>query len=226
MKPQRAATSSLWRNLQLHLEFVEHARGGRIDVWRQCRLHAAIEQQHLARMLLRRPCACRGSLSRHFMCQGTRQQGAHGLSHRDQRPEQPRARQDGLERGAKQFLRQGTRHFLFDHLAPDIEQTAILHAGGTGRFAIAASQATVQMLSRALGRLLALQYLLDQINAPTRAIKLVTQQLVGGASRRAKSAMHAASQDRIGFFAFAGVLDEIGEVGLHVFNNPESSGRG
>ena len=61
----------------------------------------------------------------------------------------------------------------------------------------------------------ALQHLLDEVDAPARAVELVAQQLIGRAGRRAEAAVHAAAQDGVGLLAFRRVLDEIGERGLH-----------
>ena len=55
------------------------------------------------------------------------------------------------------------------------------------------------MQLRLLAGLIAFQHFLDQINTPARAIQFVAEQLIGGASGVAKSAVHAGSQDRIGF---------------------------
>ena len=49
----------------------------------------------------------------------------------------------------------------------------------------------------------ALEHLLDQVDAPARAVELVAQQLVGRARRRAEAAMHARAQDRVGLAALA-----------------------
>ncbi len=59
------------------------------------------------------------------------------------------------------------------------------------------------------------EHLLDQINAPTRAIEFVAENLVGRTGGGAKTAVHAGPQDRLGLVAFAGALDEIGQVSLH-----------
>jgi hypothetical protein len=67
-------------------------------------------------------------------------------------------------------------------------------------------------LARRLG---AFQHLLDQVDAPARAIELVAQQLVGRAGGGAEAAVHAGAQDRFGLVAFARALDEIGQIGLH-----------
>ena len=44
----------------------------------------------------------------------------------------------------------------------------------------------------------AFEYLLDQINAATRAVEFIAEQLIGRAGRGAKAAMHAGPQDGLG----------------------------
>ena len=51
----------------------------------------------------------------------------------------------------------------------------------------------------------ALEHLLDQVDAPARAVELVAQQLIGRAGRRAETAVHAGAQDRVGFAALGRV---------------------
>src|SRR6185503_5503416 len=57
MKGQRAAAAGLWGSYQLDAEAVEHARRSGVGVGRQTWLHAAVEDEHLARMGCARPCA-------------------------------------------------------------------------------------------------------------------------------------------------------------------------
>ena len=64
----------------------------------------------------------------------------------------------------------------------------------------------------------AFEHLLDEVDAATRAVQLIAQQLVGGASRRAKTAMHTFAQNGFGFQAVGGVLEFGGEFGLHIFS--------
>ena len=49
------------------------------------------------------------------------------------------------------------------------------------------------------------EHLLDQIDAPARAIEFVAEQLVGRAGGGAEAAVHAAAQDGLGFVARGGV---------------------
>lgn len=108
-------------------------------------------------------------------------------------------------------------------MAPDVDQAAVLHAGGTGRFAIAAGQATVQVQLGLGSDGLAFEHLLDQINAPARAVEFIAEQLIGRTGGGAKAAMHALAQDVIAACGLGiGKLSQ-GEVGLHTYG---LSGRG
>ena len=120
-----------------------------------------------------------------------------------------------LRCGADQALPERTRHALAQDLAPDIEQAVIFHSRRTGRFAGTAGQAAVEVRLRLLGDLLAFEHLLDQVDAATRTIELVTEQPVDRAGRGTETAMHAGAQDGIGLTAFRRTPDEIGEIGLH-----------
>ena len=61
----------------------------------------------------------------------------------------------------------------------------------------------------------ALQRLLDEVDAPARAVQLVAQQLVGRAGRGAEAAVHALAQDGVGLAPLGRVADEIGQLSLH-----------
>src|SRR4029079_7968788 len=59
------------------------------------------------------------------------------------------------------------------------------------------------------------QHLLDQVDAPARAIELVAEQHVGSTARGAEAAMHAGAQDLVGFLDVGiGELRQR-EFGLH-----------
>jgi hypothetical protein len=207
--PDRAAAAGPGRDDQLHAERIEYAGSGGIDIGRHRRLHAAVEQQHLARMLPGRPRA--GFLPcGHLVLQRPGQQRPHQLPDLHCGRKQPFSRQRLLQYGAQNALRQRTRHLVFDDLATDIDQPAVLHARRASRFAIAAGQAAVQVQLGFTGCLLAFQDLLHQIDAAARTIQLVAQQLISRTGCGAEAAMHALAQDGIGFFAFAGILDELG----------------
>ena len=55
-----------------------------------------------------------------------------------------------------------------------------------------------------------LEDLLDKVDASTRAVELIAQQLVGGAGRGAETAMHAGAQDRVRLPALGRILNKVG----------------
>jgi hypothetical protein len=102
------------------------------------------------------------------------------------------------------------------HLTADIYQPAVANPGGAGGLAGTASQAAIQVPPGCLRNGLAFQTFLDEVNTSPRPVQLVPQQLIGWTGRGAESAMHAFAQNAVGFAALGGVVDEIGQVGLHV----------
>jgi len=95
----------------------------------------------------------------------------------------------------------------------------------TGGLAGAAGEAAVEVKLRASPDLGAFQHLLDQVDPAARAVKLVAQELVGRAGRRAEAAVHAAAQDRLGLAALGSVPNEVGEMRFHL-RNPGRGARG
>ena len=65
------------------------------------------------------------------------------------------------------------------------------------------------------GNRLAFQNLFHEIDTPARTVQFIAQQLIGGACSKAETAMNAIPQYLLRFLAFRGILDEIGEIGLH-----------
>jgi hypothetical protein len=99
-----------------------------------------------------------------------------------------------------------------------IDEMHVMHAGGTGRHAGEAGEAAVDVLRHlGVGGAVVLQHLLDEIDAPARAIEFVAEQHIGRAGRRAESAMHAGAQDLVGLRDIG--VGELGQrkMGLHVF---------
>ncbi len=92
-----------------------------------------------------------------------------------------------------------------------VHQMHVMHARRTGRHAGKATQAPVDVLHRPRVRRPALlQHVLDQVDAPARAVQLIAQHLIGRASRRAEPAMHAGPQHLVrpgdpGSFSCSGV---------------------
>jgi hypothetical protein len=165
----------------------------------------------MARHLRQRP---RRAAFRHLALERLRQHAAHRLPQPHRGREQ--RRQHGLaQQAAFGLVGPAARHALFHDLAADIHQMAILDAGRTSGFAIATSQAAVQVLLRGLRGLGALQHLLDQINAPTRAVQLVAQHLIRRTGSGAETAVHAPPQDGVGLLAQIGIACPGCKIGLH-----------
>ena len=204
VKLDRAAATGLGRDHGLDACGVKHARGGAVDIGRHGRLHTAREHQHLARMH-RHGCDPRILRCGHLGAKGLRQHAAHRLTQLHGHAKQGRG-QALFERPAQRPLGQGARHFGVHQLAAQVDQMAVFHAAGAGGFAVAAGQAAVQVLLGFAGGLGAFQHLLDQINAPARAVQLVAQQLVGGAGGSAKAAVHAVAHNGLGGLAVGRVL--------------------
>lgn len=131
------------------------------------------------------------------------------------RREQRAVRHEAREQPAHHPLTERTRDFFLGDLAADLDQPAVLHAGRAGRFAVAAGEAAIQVDLGAARDRRAFHHLLDQIDAPARAIEFVAEYLVGRAGRRAETAMHAIAQNGVGLVAIGRVANEVREVGLH-----------
>lgn len=86
---------------------------------------------------------------------------------------------------------------LRDKLFTDIQQSAVFHTRGTGGFTGATRQATIQVLRALVIDLILFQEVFDQVDAPSRSVQFITQQLIGRAGRRTETAVHALAQDRI-----------------------------
>ena len=162
-----------------------------------------------------RPFARSRSGQRHLAFQRRRQQRAHGLPQLQQRVEQRWTRNHRAQHRTLDRLRERALHFALDEIATDIHQPAVLHAGGTGGLARTAGEAAVEVQLCPLGHRAALKHLLHQIDAPTRAVEFVAEQLIGRTGRGAEAAMHARAQDRVGLLAFGRVAYVLGEVGFH-----------
>ena len=71
------------------------------------------------------------------------------------------------------------------------------------------------MQLRATRDFTAFERLLDQVDATTRAVELVTKQLIGRTRRRAEAAVNACTQDRVGFASLRRCENGGKELGFH-----------
>ncbi|CPJ09368.1 Uncharacterised protein [Bordetella pertussis] len=209
-----AATARARRQARADANGVEHAQGGGVDGGHHGRLHAAGQHQHLALMARRIGQQAGRPRRRHLAPQRLRQHGAHHLAQPHGRAEPGRIHASA-QRFAAQPVAQPARYALVDQLAADIDQPPILHPRWTGRFAIAAGQAAVQVLLGGLGRLAAFEQLLDQVDAAARTVQLVAQYLVGRTRSGTETAMHATAQDGIGLLAEIGIACPRSKICLH-----------
>jgi hypothetical protein len=143
----------------------------------------------------------------------TGQQWLEQTSHSHRRAKQPAARHKPLEGLAEQAV-SPARHLPLHFVTADISETSVFHTRRAGGFAGTACEAAIQMQARLLCRG-PFQNLLDQIDASSRAVQLVTKQLVGRTRGGAEAAMHALAQDLLGLAAFRCLTDEIGKMRLH-----------
>jgi hypothetical protein len=92
---------------------------------------------------------------------------------------------------------------------------SVLDAARTGGLAIQTGQASIQVLLGAACDVAALEHLLDQIDAPTRTVEFVAQQLISRAGCIAETAMHAFADDGLRLFALRGALEFGTQMRLH-----------
>jgi hypothetical protein len=144
------------------------------------------------------------------------QQRAQDLADAKQGFEQGRTRQDSAQRGALDCIERRARDMLFDDIATDIHQPSVFDARRAGGFAGAAGQASIKVNLRFGAHFVAFQHFLHEVDAPTRAVQLIAEQLIGRARGRAEAAMHAGAQDAVRFLAFGRVPDELRQIGFHV----------
>ncbi|MNF89567.1 hypothetical protein D3C84_720970 [compost metagenome] len=115
----------------------------------------------------------------------------------------------------QQTLAQRTRHCRIDHGTADVQQVVVIDPRGAGGLAVAARQAAVQVLLGLLCHLVAFQHLLDQVDAPARAIQFIAEQLIGRARGVTETAVHAGAQDAVGFLGAGQLTGAFAQGGLH-----------
>ena len=152
---------------------IQHPRGGAVDVGAHAGLHTTGEHQYLACMGACGPRTGAASLG-HFGFEGAWQQSPHALAQLHGRAKQGRG-QAFFQGPAHTLLSRGAGDFFVHDFAANVDQMPILHAAGTGGFAVAAGEAPVQMQLRVTRGRHAFQHLFDEVDAPTRPIQLVTQ---------------------------------------------------
>ena len=71
------------------------------------------------------------------------------------------------------------------------------------------------MKLRFFGDVFALEHLLHQIDSAARTVEFVAEQLIGRASREAKSAVNAGAKNGIRFFTFGRLFERIENRDIH-----------
>ena len=97
-----------------------------------------------------------------------------------------------------------------------VDQVHVVDAGRAGGHAGEAGEAAVDVAHHLLGRRAAgFQHVLDQVDAPARAVELVAEQQEGRAGRGAEPAMDAGAQDLVGGGDIGVAQLFSGEIRLH-----------
>ncbi len=156
--------------------------------------------------------ALRGSFS--FRCAGQQRAQAPG-QFASQALNSVGLRHQRAQTFAQQALADRARHRRVDHGAADVQQVVVVDPGRAGGFAVAARQATVQVLLGLLRDLVALQHLFDQVDAPPWTIQFIAKQLIGRAGGIAEAAVHAGAQDTVGFLGTGQLAGAVAQCGLH-----------
>ena len=234
MMDERAAAAFAFGNHDLDAEPVEEADRRRVDLRVQHRLGATAQQRHplLARALGRMRRGRVDHLVRGDMIRRELQHGRERPQRLDPVEEPREGPADAGERKAgaeSPGIGQRHRQDAADHPVGEgppvgpldmrprmVDEMHVVDARGAGGHAGEAGEAAVDMGDGVVvGRPVVLQHLLDQIDAPARAIELVAERDIGRAGRRAEAAMHAFADDP---FAMGGVrIGKLvgGEGGLH-----------
>ena len=157
----------------------------------------------------------RGWQARQLPPQGLWQQRPRGGRRPQQRPGAGRVRHDLAQQVALRGRKRRARDPRRGERAAQIQQPPVAHTRRTGTLAGAAAETAIQVQLGGRRDRLALEQLLQQVDAPARTVEFVAEQLIGRAGRQAEAAVHTAAQDRIGLGAGGGAADGLGECGLH-----------
>ena len=132
-------------------------------------------------------------------CRGNSRASGRAEPRRPQRqPEPPRIGQHLRQRPAQRPLERRPAVGALDVGAGVVDEVHVVHARRAGRHAGEARQAAVDVLDGLrVRRPPRLQHVLDQVDAPPRAVELVAEHLVGRAGGGAEAAMHAGPEDLV-----------------------------
>ena len=214
VKLHRTTTACCWRHDNLNATSIEHTCRCCVDVGHHGGLHATGQHQDLASMRFLRPRAC--ILRRWYLgLQSGGHESSNTLSQLHGRCKQRRSK-SFLEHPTQCALLQWPWHFGINHFAAQINQMTIFNTARTGAFAVATRETAVEMQLCFARGLCPFKHLLHEVDATPRPIQFIAHQLIGRASGRTKSTMHALTQNGLSFFADQSVLKLRCELGLHV----------
>ena len=147
-------------------------------------------------------------------CQAPRQRRADNLTKTKQRPK-PGAQQKSHQQPSLQPFRTRPLNQCLNFGSRQLNQTPIVHPRRTSRLAGSTGKASIQVESRGLGSLSSLKQLLNEIDASARPVQLVSEQLIGRAGRRTKTAMNAFAEYLARLLAKRGALEIFSEFDVH-----------
>jgi hypothetical protein len=104
---------------------------------------------------------------------------------------------------------------VLHNLPADIEKPSVLYPGRTGCLTGATRQAAMQMNNTVIRDGVVFQQIFDEVDAPTRSVEFIAEQLIRWTSGCTKPAVHTFSQYGIGLLHF-GQRDQVWmDIGLH-----------
>ena len=207
----------------------EHAHRRLVDLRRQHALHATREQRHpLAPLALGRDDLWPLDPARPVRRTARKpEQGAEPSTEERRQQRRPpcgeerearqtRAGQHSAKQGANRTLDERSFPGALDVAARMVDQVHVVDPRRAGRHAGEAGEAAVDVAGdRGVGRRVLLQHVLDQVDAPARAVPLVAKDRVSRAGGEAETAMDAGAEHLVGLRQCRERQLALGELGLH-----------
>lgn len=98
----------------------------------------------------------------------------------------------------------------------DIEQTTVAHPLRAARFTGSAGQAAIQVQLNVGTRVLSLEQFVDHMDSSARTVPLVVEKAEGRTDEGALTALHAGTQQLLGFAPDIGIAEAFGQNGFHI----------
>ena len=123
-------------------------------------------------------------------------------------------------------LRQRTHDAFVDIAAADIHQAAVTHTRWASGFAVPTGEAAIQMTLGLGGYRCAFHHFFHQVNTTTRAIELVTQNLIGWARGGTEATVHTFVNNGLECTDVGIILEFGNNLDLHDdLRDPDTNGR-